>query len=199
MTTVRLGTLADHDAVVDTVVRAFVGDPAWDYMCGPGNDVAARAFASLLYVGRVRRETVWVTDDLAAVSMWDRVDGVSLGGMDDLWRGFRDAAGEEVVARVEAYDSAIKTLKPPAPFWYLGVLATHPDHQGRGLATAVMRPGLDRADAEGWDAWLETSKPANKPFYAGRGFTDVRPVEIPDGPPTWWIRRPATAGSSAEG
>lgn len=191
MTAVRLGTMADLDAVIDTVAQAFVDDPAWDYMCGVGNDVAARAFATLLYVGRVRRGTVWVADDGAAVSMWDRVDGSQHGGMDDLWQGFRDAAGPEVVARVEAYDAAIKTLKPPAPFWYLGVLATHPDHQGRGLATAVMAPGLAQADDEGWDAWLETSKPANKSFYAGRGFTEVHPVEIPDGPPTWWIRRPA--------
>ena len=190
MTTVRLGTMADLDQVVDTVARAFEGDPAWDYMCGPGNDVAARAFATLLYVGRVRRSTVWITDDASAVSMWDRVDGTPYGGMDDLWQEFREAAGPHVVARVEAYDAAIKTLKPPAPFWYLGVLATHPDHQGRGLATAVLGPGLAEADAVGWDAWLETSKPANKAFYAGRGFTEVHPMEIPDGPPTWWIRRP---------
>ena len=72
--------------------------------------------------------------------------------------------------------------------------ALSPTHQGRGLATAVLAPGLATADAEGWDAWLETSKPGNKAFYAGRGFTDVRPVEIPDGPATWWIRRPAGAG-----
>lgn len=194
MTTVRVGTMADLDAVVETVALAFVGDPAWDYMCGPGNDVAARAFATLLYVGRARRGTVWIADDGAAVSMWDRVDGVPLTGMDDLWRDFVAAAGRDVVDRVEAYDAAIKTLKPSAPFWYLGVLATHPDHQGRGLATAVLAPGLANADAEGWDAWLETSKPGNKTFYAGRGFTDVHPVEIPDGPPTWWIRRPAGEG-----
>jgi len=193
MTTVRPGTMADLDAVVETVARAFHGDPAWDYMCGAGNDSAARAFARLLYVGRVRRETVWIADEGAAVAMWDRVDGTRLGGLDDLWQDFSEAAGPVVVAKVEAYDAAGKTLQPPAPFWYLGVLATHPDHQGRGLATAVMSPGLANADAEGWDAWLETSKPANRPFYARRGFTDVHPVDIPDGPPTWWIRRPAPA------
>lgn len=192
MTTVRLGTLADLDAVVDTVARAFVGDPAWDFMFEPGDGAGTRAFATLLYVGRVRRGTVWITDDASAVAMWDRVDGSTHGGMDDLWQDFRTAAGPEAVARVEAYDAAVKSLQPPAPFWYLGVLATHPDHQGRGLATAVLAPGLAEADTAGWDAWLETSKPANKSFYAGRGFTEVHPVEIPDGPPTWWIRRPAT-------
>ncbi len=36
----------------------------------------------------------------------------------------------------------------------------------------------------------ETSTPANKAFYAGRGFTEGVAVDIPGGPPTWWLRRP---------
>ncbi len=191
MTSVRQATESDLDAVVGTVAAAFVGDPAWDYMCGPDNDVAARAFARLLFLGRAPKGTVWIADEGAAVAMWDRVDGESRSDLSHLWRDFVAVAGQGIVDRVEAYDEAIKTLKPSAPYWYLGVLATHPDHQGRGLATAVLQPGLASADAEGWDAWLETSKPGNKAFYAGRGFTEVHPVEIPDGPPTWWIRRPA--------
>lgn len=191
MASVRTATLDDLDRVVETVVAAFVGDPAWDYMCGPGNVVGARAFATFLFLGRAPRGTVSIADEGAAVAMWDRVDGESRSDLSHLWRDFAGAAGQEIVDRVEAYDAAIKTLKPSAPFWYLGVLATHPDHQGRGLATAVLQPGLADADAVGWDCWLETSKAGNKAFYAGRGFTEVHPVEIPDGPPTWWIRRPA--------
>jgi GNAT superfamily N-acetyltransferase len=191
MASVRTATLDDLDRVVETVVAAFVGDPAWDYMCGPGNVVGARAFATFLFRGRVGRGTVWIADDGAAVSMWDRVDGEPRVDLAALWQDFADTAGPAVIDKVEAYDAAIKTRKPAAPFWYLGVLATHPDHQGRGLATAVLQPGLAEADSVGWDSWLETSKPANKAFYAGRGFTDVHPVEIADGPPTWWIRRPA--------
>lgn len=194
MSDVRAGTLDDHDRVVAMVARAFDGDPAWDFMLGPGNQAAARAFASLLYVARVRTGTVWVADDGLAVAMWDRVDGQKHGGMDDLWSDFSAAAGADVVARVQTYDHAVKSAMPEPPYWYLGVLAADPDHHGRGLGTAVMQPGLARADAEGWDCWLETSKPSNKGYYAGRGFIEPRPVGIPDGPPTWWIRRPASTG-----
>jgi ketosteroid isomerase-like protein len=52
-----------------------------------------------------------------------------------------------------------------------------------------MRPGIQAADSEGWDCWLETSSLANKAFYAGRGFTDAVAIDIPGGPPTWWLRR----------
>ena len=62
-----------------------------------------------------------------------------------------------------------------------------------GLATAVLRPGQAAADAEEWDCWLETSTAANKSFYAGRGFTESVPFDVPGGPPTWWLRRPRHA------
>jgi GNAT superfamily N-acetyltransferase len=108
----------------------------------------------------------------------------------DPWVNFREVAGEGVWQQLWRYDDAVKASGPVRPYWYLGVLATHPDRQGEGLATAVLGPGFAAAAADAWDCWLETSKPGNKPFYAARGFTDVVPVTGLDGPPTWWLRRP---------
>lgn len=82
-------------------------------------------------------------------------------------------------------------MGPLPPYWYLGVLATHPTAQRRGLAQAVIAPALALADAEGLDCWLETSKPANTGFYERRGFTERIEVAVPAGPLTWWMRRPA--------
>lgn len=152
-----------------------------------------------LLVPRIRRRTAWVTDDCTAVAMWDRL---SIGKhVDDdhaaWWAAFRGDVGEEVWTRVQEYEAALKAVAPREPFWYLGVLATHPDHQGRGLATAVLAPGLAAADAESWDCWLETSTPDNKAFYAGRGFTESTAVDIPGGAPTWWLRRPARKTSDS--
>ena len=196
-TIVRLATEADVDEVAAMVGLAFASDPAWAFMIGPGRPAAMRAFARALLVPRIVRGTAWVTDDCAAVAMWDRV---AVGGtVDDahaaLWAAFRAEVGEETWVRLQAYEAALKSVAPARPYWYLGVLATHPDQQGRGLASAVLVPGLAVADAEGWDCWLETSTPANKAFYAGRGFTDAVPVDVPGGPPTWWLRRPARQSS----
>jgi GNAT superfamily N-acetyltransferase len=76
------------------------------------------------------------------------------------------------------------------PHWYLGVLATHPARQGEGLASAVLAPVLDEADRTGIACCLETSKDANRRFYSRRGFTQATDVLLPDGPRTWWMRRP---------
>ncbi|MDP1876974.1 MAG: GNAT family N-acetyltransferase [Actinomycetota bacterium] len=190
---VRLATDADVGAVATMVAAAFATDPAWSFIIGPGNPRAREAFARTLLMPRIGRGTAWVTDDCTAVAMWDRF---AVGGPVDAdhgarWAAFRDEVGEHVWARLEAYEAGLKAASPARPYWYLGVLATHPDLHGRGLASAVLRPGLDAADADGWDCWLETSTPANKAFYAGRGFTDAVPVDVPGGPPTWWLRRPA--------
>lgn len=190
---VRPVTPDDVDAVASMVAAAFATDPAWLFMIGPGNPRAMEAFARALLVPRIRRGTAWVTYDCTAVAMWDRsaVDGRVDDGHAEHWAAFRDEVGEGVAARLDAYEAALKSVAPARPYWYLGVLATHPGHQGRGLASAVVRPGLDAADADGWDCWLETSTPGNKAFYAGRGFVYAVPVDVPDGPPTWWLRRPA--------
>jgi GNAT superfamily N-acetyltransferase len=193
VTSIRLAQPQDLNAIVTTVATAFADDPAWLFMMGAGNEAGMRAFAKALAIPRIESQTLWVSDDLLAVSMWDRVNG-QLGVItDEYWEQFRREVSDEVWHNVHTYETAIAVDAPTAPYWYLGVLATHPDAQGRGLATAVMQPGFAAAAADAWDCWLETSLPKNKPFYANRGFTEATGFDVPGGPPTWWIRRPHTA------
>ncbi|MFI7586561.1 GNAT family N-acetyltransferase [Spongisporangium articulatum] len=187
----RLATLDDVDAVVTTVAAAFAADPAWSFMLGPENLAARRSFARALLLPRIHRGTAWLVDDGAAVALWDRLSGVAPDdGHDTDWTAFAAEVGDLAWARIEAYEHAIESVAPSPPYWYLGVLATHPDLHGQGLATAVMQPGFEAAAADGWDCWLETSTEPNKAFYERRGFRESRAVVVPGGPPTWWLRRP---------
>ena len=61
-------------------------------------------------------------------------------------------------------------------------LATDPDHQRKGLASAVIAPVLERADREGLGAFLETGAEENLGFYARAGFEVTDEVVLPDGP-----------------
>lgn len=192
MTHVRPATIDDVDTVSETVAAAFADDRAWAFMMGAGNRDAMRAFAHALLIPRLDRGTAWVAADGLAVSMWDR-RGETADPSDEyasLWSDVRIVVGEAAWQRLMAYDEAVEGAAPERPFWYLGVLATHPEAQGRGLATAVLQPGFAAAAADGWDCWLETSEPANKHFYAGRGFVPDTTVDVPAGPTTWWLRRP---------
>lgn len=49
-----------------------------------------------------------------------------------------------------------------------------------------MRSRLDRCDAEGAPAYLESSKESNVPYYMRFGFEVTGELTVPDGGPTMW-------------
>ncbi len=192
--------------MVDAVAAAFAHDPAWTFLLGTDYDRLAPLFAGVLFDTRVGSGGVWVTSDRTAVAMWEElgepgeenvpsvdVPTVDVDGADhrELWLAYRAAAGAPAWERLCEYERAIDVARPATPYRYLGVLATVPERQGEGLATAVLAPEIERADRDGVDCCLETSTMANRRFYEKRGFTAAVELHIASGPPTWWLRRPA--------
>jgi GNAT superfamily N-acetyltransferase len=177
--------------VARCVADAFAHDPAWSFLLGDEYDRLAPLFAAALFDIRVGAATVWVAQDVAAVAMWERcgVPAAPSPETEQVWRAYRAEVGAAPWDRLREYDRAVDEARPSGPYRYLGVLATDPSHQRRGLATAVMAPVLEEADREGIDCCLETSTMANRRFYERRGFTELTPLHIASGPPTWWLRR----------
>jgi ribosomal protein S18 acetylase RimI-like enzyme len=78
--------------------------------------------------------------------------------------------------------------EPHCYFAYIGVA---PDAQGQGLGSGMMRPTLDRCDAEGLPAYLEASSERNAALYERLGFTIVRLLRFAGSPPVrLMVRRP---------
>ena len=173
------------------IAAAFASEAGWGYMLGHGNVDGMRALARALLVPKIRRGTAWVTDDCLSLAMWDHrsTDLPVDEDHESLWAQCRAEVGEEAWQRIATYDEAVHAAAPTRPYWYLEVLATHPDAQGQGRATARLQPGFEIAAANDWECWLETSVPANKAYYEGRGFTARREFVVPGGPMTWWMSR----------
>jgi len=70
-----------------------------------------------------------------------------------------------------------KRIMNPRPYWYLEIIATRPDCQGKGAAGKLLRWGLERADQQGVEAYLEAS-PAGKPIYEHFGFKEVERLVV---------------------
>jgi GNAT superfamily N-acetyltransferase len=181
---VRPATGADRGPVIDTFMAAFVEDPALRFFF-PGAMYAehAPAFIGALFDRRVGAGTIWVADGGVSVAMWD---GPGTGSYAEPPAEFDPPPAQlpsGVRARLEAYDAAVLGMLPGGPYWYLGVLATHPDRAGQGLGRAVMAAGLREAAAAGLPAYLETTNPANVGLYRRTGWDVV--AQVPEPLPIW--------------
>lgn len=170
---ITLAAPVDRPRVVETFVAAFVADPAVRHFFP--DDAAypsqAAAFAGRLFDKRVGSGGVWLAAGGAAVALWDGPDTGPAESTLDL--------PADVLARLDAYDSAVHRLLPATPHWYLGVLATHPDHAGRRLGRAVMAAGVAQARASGLPAYLETSNPGNVEIYRRAGWQVAAETSTP--------------------
>jgi len=89
---------------------------------------------------------------------------------------------EDEMARFGILGAAMHEAHPKEPHWYLNVVSTRPEQQGRGLGAAVLRPVIDRADAEGAPCYLESTNPRNRSLYYRQGFVDMDEIHLDGGP-----------------
>ncbi|HVN50822.1 MAG TPA: GNAT family N-acetyltransferase [Acidimicrobiales bacterium] len=189
----RRATEADAELVTSIVSAAFATDPLWGHAFarpGGGTDHHAR-FWRVFVAGALRYPWVWVTTGGEAASVWIPPDGDEMseeqeGEVIGLAHELLGRGAADYVELLERFDEAHPRDEP---HYYLSLLATHPDHRGRGIGMALLRANLDVIDAEGMPAYLESSNPANNHRYAGVGFEAVGEFSYPGGSPvvtTMW-------------
>jgi len=88
----------------------------------------------------------------------------------------------------------------PGPHYYLNTIAVLPDQQGKGLASALMRPILEKADQLRVGVYTETMTPANVGLYEYYGFKCVEQYRVPKTDLSIWAfyRYPAAALSDSQ-
>ena len=182
---ITIATRADRGRVVGSLVAAFSEDPVLRYLF-PDEETYpeyAAAFFGHLFDKRVHKETVWTIERGASVAIWEPPALAD----EPPHEGLAAHLPADALARVGAYDAAVHAVLPSSPFWYLGVLGTHPDFAGRRWGRAVMRAGLSRAAQDGLPAILETSKPANVEVYRRAGWEVV--LSVGDPLPIWLMQQ----------
>ncbi|WP_462418845.1 GNAT family N-acetyltransferase [Kytococcus sp. Marseille-QA3725] len=170
---------------VDTLTRAFEDYPLMAHFIDPENRTQRlRRFQEIFLrdVGMTAGH-VWSADGGRAVSIWTSpamADPAAVFG--PLQGELMELAGSraEVMAAAE---EEMGRHRPTEPCWFLGSVGVDPEHQGRGLARAVLEPGLERASREGLPAFLETSSSANVDLYRRFGFEVTATYELPGGGP----------------
>ncbi|WP_448614838.1 GNAT family N-acetyltransferase [Modestobacter sp. URMC 112] len=149
---VRLATRADVPRMAATLAAAYP-DYRWTSWALPEDGRAQRLSRwAELWGGLVPvlAGTAWVTDDCASVAAWAAPDtGPPAADLQavvdrDLPRVF--GARQPVVLASERLGAP---GRPVEPHWWLHAVGTRPSARHQGLGAAVLRPVLDRCDAEG--------------------------------------------------
>lgn len=146
-----------------------------------------RIFFDLVLKQNLRRRDhlVFVSGDATGAAIWQPVDGWKVPpadlvrGLPAALRVFRSRVPKAIGAL-----TAIEKQHPEEPHYYLEVLGTRNDRQGKGVGSAVISEMLVRCDREGLPAYLETSNPRNVPFYSRHGFEVREEVSCGRGAPT---------------
>lgn len=139
----------------------------------------------LIADGEIAGCATWLPSGSWLPSLWQQLVGLA---------SYARTLGSRLPVASATY-GAMLNAHPVRPHWYLAGIGTDPPLQGTGIGTELMRSRLNRCDADGMAAYLESSKERNVPFYERHGFAVTRELRIPGGGPTLWLmwRDPDTA------
>jgi GNAT superfamily N-acetyltransferase len=186
----------DVDGLAVVLARAFHDDPVtqWVYAGERRRPTwSGRFFRWQLQ--RLRDQDVsWTTDDgLGGAALW-ALPGRWREDAKDTLKLLRLTLPGVVprLGRVLQGLGQVEVRHPAERHLYLAVLGVDPGRQGQGTGSELIRPGLDLCDRERLPAYLETGKERNLAFYGRHGFTVVDRIDLPKGPPVWFLwREPA--------
>ncbi|WP_431221126.1 GNAT family N-acetyltransferase [Leifsonia xyli] len=178
----RIADTADAAAVTTTIALAFRDDPVWGpALAAPdGGTGHLEDFWRFFVDGAIPHGSVLLQDgpsgEAATVAVW------LPPGVDEL-TAEQEAAVDALMARILSPDrfaayqrlwELFESTHPhDTPHMYLSLLATHPDHRGRGIGQGLLAESLRRFDAERLPAYLESTNPANDHRYERAGFERV--------------------------
>jgi len=201
LASVRLATRADVHPIAASLALAFEDDPVMAFLF-PSRPSRVRRLARFFRAGllaqHLSNRACFTDAECAGAALWApphrwhfTVAQIVRGAP-----GFVSALGTQIPRGLRAL-ATVERAHPHAPHYYLAVLGTRPERQGMGLGSSLLRPILDRCDAEGLGAYLESSKERNIAFYQRHGFEVTGEIRLPGGPvvwPMWRDSRPPREG-----
>lgn len=184
----------------ETLANAFFTDPIQVRLFKDEEQRAAflpKMFNAMLKTATASQGHLTTTEDFGAVAYWAPPGtDIKLSAM------FRTGFAmprvlihmplRAIITMLRVFNTLPKRRKANMPehHWYLVVLGTDTSRQGEGLGSALLREGLDRADREGKQAYLETETEENVRFYEKFGFTVIEELPVERlGFPMWLMGR----------
>lgn len=192
----------DIGPVADVLARAFEDDPHFSWIIRDDRARLKRLVAGFtLFIERIwlRPDEGYTHEQGIGAALWMPPGTWHVSP----WTQLRLAPATIRVLRGDSGRliralNFIERKHPHSPtHWYLPIIGVAPAWQGRGFGAALLRPVLERCDADGTPAYLEASTPRNRALYERHGFEVVEECRYAsDGPPLWRMwREPRPRGN----
>ncbi|BEI81946.1 hypothetical protein CcaverHIS002_0211060 [Cutaneotrichosporon cavernicola] len=161
--------------LVQVMAASFLTYKPWTGMWGD-----ERAFTEKLFVSVVdnafEKWEVWVAEDdekdkVLGVAMWCPPGvGFDTAFLRPSIADLPAPLKHHFISHVSPQFRALDDVLPghDTEWWYLAFLATHPDAKGKGVGTALLQSGAERAGST--PQALSTGNDENQHFYEGRGY-----------------------------
>jgi ribosomal protein S18 acetylase RimI-like enzyme len=184
---IRRAAGADLKAITRMLVLAYMQDPVAMWMC-PSEHLRAKTLHAL-YSPRLRQllacGEIWTDPSCTSAAVWlaPEAEKPAVRLEPGLLRCLLDPRLMVRLPLLGLGFARMERAHPHGPpHWYLSLLGTDPAAQGQGRGSAVLRPVLERCDAEDVGAYLESSNPRNLGLYTRHGFRELEPLQLPAGP-----------------
>lgn len=161
------------------LARGFVNDPLAVYMIpDPGERAIALPlhFATVLRMGFLFGVVYTTLDPPLGAAVWFApnewelsIEQLEQAGALALPEKLPEGAFDRFQTSLEHLESRHRR-DVTYPHWYLACMGVDLEAQGRGLGSALIKPGLQEADRQKIPCYLETAEETNLPFYEKHGF-----------------------------
>jgi len=133
----------------------------------------------------------WLPSEYFPMTNWRILRSVPIRVVIDFFRG----GNGQMSTFSETIDEAHARLVP-FRHYFLQVIGVDPIHQGKGLASKLIRPILERLDEENLPCYLETLDYPTVPIYEHFGFQVLEEIRIPGTDLKNWsmLRKPRRPG-----
>ncbi len=194
MHTIRPATHDDLPQIAPALAEAFSGDPPMMWFTPEEEGRAERLvpyFHALVGKLHMPHGEVFVSEDPVGAAAWVEPGKWPLS----TWQR-RAVIPTELRTfgrhpiRVMKGVEAIERNHPSEPHWYLEYIGVERSGHGKGTGSALLKPMLERCDAEGVPAFLNAGSPRSRELYRRHGFEVTEEFRLPyDGPPLWRMWR----------
>ena len=185
----RKASREDKNIVVDILTKSFINDPHVNWLIKESrNKNKMKIIMEYVFEESLGRGAVYLNDENTATALWntEKKEKVTFRYIKrNLSFLFR--VGLKSTIRILKTDKLIYS-KYPNKYCQLYLIGVLPEKHGKGLASALMNPMIEKMKSIAVPMHLETENPENVEIYKKKGFSVYNTLQIENNT-LYWMRR----------